>query len=185
MTNAVAASETAAIPLIRIRSREEARYCRMIISAGEIRLRQGIASSLSYLMVTLSGQIFKMGIPLALQSAAVHMSFLFVAKMINSLGVTASAGICVFALLVEMPGRCLMPGCNGLISAQGFVKLSITLALVDAFIGRIFFCWLLGVFFGLGLKGFLLGYAMGTYLTAVPGFVYYISGMWKKRKLLV
>lgn len=215
----------------------------------------------------LSGQIFKMGIPLALQSAAVHMSFLFVAKMINSLGVTASAafgvsqklrsipeiltqglrlgasnmmgqnlgagktkrvsstvhwslliaiviyaffgilfgllpelsfrmftqdesvllyaGICVFALLAELPGRCLMPGCNGLISAQGFVKLSITLALVDAFVGRIFFCWLLGVFFGLGLKGFLLGYAMGTYLTAVPGFVYYISGMWKKRKLLV
>lgn len=215
----------------------------------------------------LSVQLFRMGIPLALQSAAVQVSFLFVAKMVNSLGVTASAafgvlqklrsipeiltqglrlgatnmmgqnlgagqmkrvksivrwslliatsiyalfgiffgmfpeisfrlftqdetvlfyaGICIFALLIEMPGRCLMPGCNGLISAQGFVRLSITLALVDAFVGRILLCWLLGVYFDMRLKGFLLGYALGTYLTAVPGFIYYISGVWKKRKLLV
>lgn len=99
--------------------------------------------------------------------------------------VLAYAGMCMFTLVVELPARSLMPGCNALIDAQGFVQLSFVLAFVDAFGGRFFFCWLLGTVLNLGAFGFFLGYGIGTYLTAVPAFVYYISGLWKKRKVLV
>lgn len=95
------------------------------------------------------------------------------------------AGICMFALVVELPGKCLMPACNALVSAQGFVKFSMVVAFLDAFAGRVLFCWLLGIVLDLGALGFFLGYSMGTYLTAIPVFVYYISGLWKKRSTLV
>ena len=87
-------------------------------------------------------------------------------------------------LLLEFPGRCVMTGCNALVSAQGFVKLSMTVAFLDAFVGRVFLTWLFGIMLNMGTFGLFLGYGMGTYLTAIPVFVYYISGSWKKRKVL-
>ena len=90
----------------------------------------------------------------------------------------------MFVLILELPARCLMPGCNSLISAQGFVRFSFVLAFVDAFVGRVLFSWLLGTVFDMGALGFLLGYSIGTYLTAVPAFLYYASGLWRRRKLL-
>lgn len=215
-----------------------------------------------------AGQLVKIGTPLAIQSAAIQLSFLFVSRMVNSLdilalssafGVTqkirsiptiltqalnlgassmigqnlgarqldrvkstvnwgllfatvinavfallfflfpvlcfrlftadqdvlAYAVMCMFTLLLELPGRCLMPSCNALVSAQGFVQFSFAVAFLDAFVGRILFCWLLGIVFNLGALGFFLGYSAGTYLTAIPVFIYYISGLWKKRAALV
>ena len=211
-------------------------------------------------------QIIKIGIPLAIQSAAVQFSFLFVNSMVNSLGITISAAfgvaqklrnipgiltqglglgassmigqnfgshkhdrvdstvkwclmfssvinivfgilfwfapvfcfrlftpdetvlaystICILALVIELPAKCAMPACNALVSAQGFVKFSIIIAFLDAFAGRVFFCWLLGIAFEMGALGFFLGYSAGTYLTAIPVFIYYISGLWRRRKTL-
>lgn len=99
--------------------------------------------------------------------------------------VLAYAKICMLSLVFELPGRCFMPGCNALISAQGFVQFSFVMAFVDAFAGRVFFCWLLGVALDMGALGFFLGYSAGTYLTAIPGLIYYLSGLWKRRKVLV
>ncbi|MCD8103800.1 MAG: MATE family efflux transporter [Lachnospiraceae bacterium] len=212
-------------------------------------------------------KIVKLGIPSAIQSAAIQFSFLFVSYMVNSLGVTVSAAfgvlqklrnipailtqglnlaanpmigqnlgahrtdrvnqtvkstlwystvvniafgivffafpvmsfrmftqdeavlgyasVCIFSLLVELPARFVMPGCNALVSAQGFVKFSMIVAFVDAFIGRVLFCWLFGVFLGWGAAGFFYGYSLGTYMTAIPVFVYYITGLWKKRTALL
>ena len=59
------------------------------------------------------------------------------------------------------------------------------MAFVDAFAGRVLFCWLLGVALDMGALGFFLGYSAGTYLTAIPGLIYYASGLWKRRKVLV
>ncbi len=214
-----------------------------------------------------AGQITKIGIPLAIQSAAVQFSFLFVSGMVNTLGVDVSAafgvaqklrnvpgvltqglglgtssmigqnlgagnqkrvsqtinwcllfttivnalfgvafaltpvlcfrmftqdeavlayaGMCMFTLVIELPGRCLMPGCNALVSAQGFVKFSMTVAFLDAFAGRVLLCWLLGIVLDMGAMGFFLGYSLATYITAIPVFVYYISGLWKRRSNLV
>lgn len=214
-----------------------------------------------------AGQITKIGIPLAIQSAAVQFSFLFVSGMVNTLGVDVSAafgvaqklrnvpgvltqglglgassmigqnlgagqqkrvsqtinwcllfttivnalfgvlfalapvlcfrmftqdeavliyaGVCMFTLVVELPGKCVMPACNALVSAQGFVKFSMVVAFLDAFAGRVLLSWLLGIVLDMGALGFFLGYSLATYLTAVPVFVYYISGLWKKRRILV
>ncbi|MCD7752416.1 MAG: hypothetical protein LUI10_11895 [Lachnospiraceae bacterium] len=78
-----------------------------------------------------------------------------------------------------------MPGCNALVSAQGVVQFSMIVAFVDAFAGRVLFCWLFGVFLGWGAMGFFLGYSLGTYMTAIPVFVYFITGLWKKRTKLL
>ncbi len=211
-------------------------------------------------------QILRLGIPMAIQSAAVQFSFLFVSSMVNKLGtvvsaafgvtqklrnipgiltqglnlgcssmigqnlgakkqdrvkktvkwgmvyctvvnaffgavfmifpvlcfrmftseaeVLAYAGLCMFSLVVELPGKCLMPSCNALVSAQGFVQFSMVVAFLDAFAGRVLFCWLLGTVCNLGALGFLLGYSAGTYLTAIPVFIYFATGLWKKRSLL-
>ncbi len=215
----------------------------------------------------IAGMLVKLGVPAAIQSAAIQFSFLFVSRMVNSLGVSVSAAfgvvqkirnvpailtqglslgaspmigqnlgarrtdrvsqvvkssllfatvinlvfgilyfafpelwfraftqdevvlvyasICMLSLLIELPARCLMPGCNALVSAQGFVQFSMIVAFVDAFVGRVLFCWLFGVQFGWGAAGFFFGYSVGTYMTAIPVFVYYITGLWKKRTKLL
>lgn len=214
----------------------------------------------------MAGMIAKLGIPMAIQSSAIQFSFLFVSRMVNSLGLTVSAafgvaqklrnlpgiltqglqlgsssmigqnwgaglsrrvsstvkwctlfaslvnlafglvfafapnlcfraftqdetvlayaGMCMLALVVELPAKCFMPGCGSLITAQGFVQFSFIMAFVDAFAGRILFCWLLGVAMGLGAQGFFLGYSIGTYLTSIPQLIYYVTGLWERRKIL-
>jgi len=214
-----------------------------------------------------SGMILRLGLPMAIQYSAVQISFLFVARMINALGVVISAAFGVMqkirsllsfitqgfalgaasmmgqnlgagkldrvdkvvrscllftlavdlaaavlylffpelcfriftqekevlsyavmtmlVLAIELPANVFMPACNSLISAQGFVKLSFTVGILDAVVGRIFFCWFLGSFCGLGAFGYFLGYVIGTYVTAVVAAFYYFSGLWKKRAALV
>jgi len=211
--------------------------------------------------------IIKLGLPMAIQSSAVQISFLFVARMINALGVVISAAFGVMqkirsfptfvtqgfalgaasmmgqnlgarklervdkvmkccllftlavdiivavlylgfsegcfriftqdvdvlsyarmttlVLAIELPANIFMPACNSLISAQGFVKLSFTVGILDAVIGRIFFCWFLGSFCGMGAFGYFLGYIIGTYVTATVAAIYYFSGLWRKRAALV
>ncbi len=213
-----------------------------------------------------AGRLVSLGIPMAIQSGAIQLSFLFVNSMVNTLGVSVSAALgviqklrnipgilsqglslgtssmigqnwgagnlkrvsgtvnwclvysgivsAVFAviflcfptlcfrlftqdqtvlayawigilsLVVELPARIFMPGCNALVSAQGFVQFSFIIAMVDAFLGRILFCWLFGIALNMGAFGFFMGCSLGTYLTAIPVFIYYISGLWKRRKVL-
>ena len=94
------------------------------------------------------------------------------------------AGLCIGAIVIEFPAKSVMPSCNALINAQGFVKLSLIVAFIDAFAGRVFLTWLLGIYLNLGAAGFFYGFSLATYLTAIPGLVYYLSGWWKKRALL-
>ena len=214
-----------------------------------------------------AGKLLKLGVPIAIQGGAVQFSFLFVNRMVNSLGLTVSAafgvaqklrnlpgiltqglqmgaasimgqnwgaqkldrvsstvkwcilfstlicisfglvfyffpelcfraftqdetvlafaGLCMFSLVVELPAKCFMTGCGFLVNAQGFVQFSFIMAFVDAFAGRILFCWLLGTVMNMGALGFFLGYSAGTYLTAIPQLIYYVSGLWKRRNVLV
>jgi putative MATE family efflux protein len=214
-----------------------------------------------------AGLLLQLGLPMAVQMGAVQISFLFVAKMINGLGVTISAAFGVMqkirnfpnfitqgfamgaasmmgqnlgakrldrvnkvmhccllftaavdlscmvlylsapefcfrlftqdqtvlsyaamsmlVLAIEIPANCFMPACNSLVSAQGFVRLSFIVAMLDAFVGRIFFCWFLGAGLHLGAFGYFLGYIIGTYITAAIVAIYYFSGLWKKRAALV
>lgn len=213
------------------------------------------------------GTIVKMAIPMAIQSAAIHFSFLFVTAMINTQGLAVSAAFAVFGklemlpgvitqglgmgtssmigqnfgarrndrvqktvvwciifttviqilfgiffslfpetsfrlftqddtvlayaglgvavLLMQIPARCVMGACNSLIAAIGYVRLSFIIAVIDAFLGRVLICWLLGSALGLGTTGYFIGYGTGTYVTAVMAFGYFLSGKWKDRRILV
>ena len=209
-------------------------------------------------------RICRLGVPMALQSSTINISFLFVSGMINTLGVTVSAAfgalsklrnvpgfvmqsfgmgsnsmigqnygaqrydrirevfrscikiniviacafglvfflfpegvfhlftsdpevlayapMCIFCLIAELPAKVEMTAGGSLVAAIGNVKLSMSLSILDAIIGRIGLTWLLGNFFGLGTFGYLLGYTMATYLSAIPQLIYYLSGMWTRRE---
>lgn len=99
--------------------------------------------------------------------------------------VLAFAKMTLVILAIELPASCVMQGCQALINAQGFVRLSMTVAFLDAFAGRVFLCWLCGYALHLGAAGFFLGNALGTYVTAVLVFGYYASGLWKRRERLL
>ena len=99
--------------------------------------------------------------------------------------VLAYAVLCMTMLFFELPAKCVMPACNGLVNAQGFVRLSMVVAVLDAFVGRVFLCWFFGNYLAMGAKGFFLGMILGTYVTAIIVFVYFVSGLWRKREALV
>ena len=98
--------------------------------------------------------------------------------------VLSLAALCTMTLLIELPGKALMPSCNALVQAQGFAAFSLFIAILDAVVGRVFLCWLFGIYMGKGTAGFLLGYTLATYFTAIPLSFYFFSGLWKKRALL-
>lgn len=96
--------------------------------------------------------------------------------------VLALAPMAMFTLAVSMPTRCVMSACEALIEAQGFASFLLVISLIDAFAGRVFFCWLFGTALGMGAFGMFLGYNLATYLTAIPVFAYYASGLWLRRE---
>ncbi len=89
------------------------------------------------------------------------------------------------ALVWQLPAMAVMRGCMGFIRGSGNGRMTLILGILDAFVFRVGFCYLLGTVCGLGLFGFLLGYALGPYGTAIPGTIYYLRGRWKTRGTLV
>ena len=59
------------------------------------------------------------------------------------------------------------------------------LALLDGVILRIGLSYLFGIALNLGFYGFVLGYGLAPYGFAVPAMLYFMSGIWQKRKTLV
>ncbi len=91
----------------------------------------------------------------------------------------------MFTLSLEMPTKIFMPSGMALISGCGNTALSMTLALCDAFLGRVLFTWLFGTVLQLGAFGCFLGYHLATYVTAVLQVIYFCMGTWKNRKRLI
>ena len=211
--------------------------------------------------------IFSLGIPMSIQSAAIHISMLFVNSMVNEVGVTASAtfgvgikidDLCnkisigiqyavapmvgqniaageqerakktvyfgwlfagvftavfvvffairgdllfrlftddadvlgmspefIRAILVTFLPLAVMRGSNGFIQGIGNARLSLIIGLIDGVIVRIGMSYLLGMVFNMGFFGFVRGYALAPFGAAIPGCIYFFSGIWKKRKTLV
>ncbi len=88
------------------------------------------------------------------------------------------------AILWMFPALAAMRGTGALIQGIGNAKLSMILALLDGVILRIGLSWLFGTVLNLGFYGFVLGYALAPYGYAIPGVVYFLSGIWQKRKRL-
>ena len=88
------------------------------------------------------------------------------------------------AILWMFPALALMRGTGALIQGIGNAKLSMVLALLDGVILRIGLSWLFGIVLDLGFYGFVLGYGLAAYGYAIPGVMYFLSGLWRRHKVL-
>lgn len=89
------------------------------------------------------------------------------------------ASVCGYA------GVALLRGTFGLTQGVGNVRLSFVLSLVDSLIVRIGLAFILGSVLGMGTQGYYLGYLNATYAAGIPGLIYFLSGRWEKRRLVV
>jgi len=94
------------------------------------------------------------------------------------------SGTFIAAILWMFPALAVMRGSGAFIQGIGNAKLSMVLALLDGVVLRIGLSWLFGIAFNWGFFGFVLGYGLAPYGCAVPGMIYFLSGAWKKRRVL-
>ena len=72
-----------------------------------------------------------------------------------------------------------------LINGVGHPSLNLAVGLLDGVVCRIGLALLLGIVIGIGVKGFWYGNILAGYVPFVIGGIYYLSGKWKTRKLLI
>lgn len=94
------------------------------------------------------------------------------------------SGMFIKAILWMFPALAFMRGSSAFIQGIGNAKLSMALALLDGVVLRIGLSWLFGIALGWGFYGFVLGYGLAAYGYAIPGVIYFLSGVWKKRRIL-
>lgn len=90
----------------------------------------------------------------------------------------------ISAILWMFPALAVMRGTGAFIQGIGNVKFSMVLALLDGVLLRIGLSWLFGLVFNWGFYGFVLGYGLAAYGNGIPGLIYFLSGVWQKRKVL-
>ncbi len=96
-------------------------------------------------------------------------------------GVIELAPVFVSAIVWGFPGMVIMRSTNGFIQGIGNARLGLIFALIDGFVMRITLSYVIGVTFEYGLFGYILGYGLAPFGTAIPGLIYFLSGIWKKR----
>jgi Na+-driven multidrug efflux pump len=94
------------------------------------------------------------------------------------------SGDFIRAILWMFPALAVMRGSSAFVQGIGNAKLSMVLALLDGVVLRIGLSWLFGIALEWGFFGFVLGYGLAAYGYAIPGMTYFLSGKWKKRKIL-
>ena len=94
------------------------------------------------------------------------------------------SGTFIRAILWMFPAFVVMRGVGAFIQGIGNAKLSMVLALLDGVVLRIGLSWLFGIGLSWGFYGFVLGYGLAPYGFAIPGLIYFLSGIWKRRKIL-
>ena len=94
------------------------------------------------------------------------------------------SGTFIKAIIWMFPALAVMRGSGAFIQGIGNAKLSMVLAILDGVLLRIGLSWLFGIALGWEFFGFVLGYGLAPYGFAIPGLVYFLSGIWKKRRTL-
>ena len=94
------------------------------------------------------------------------------------------SGTFIKAILWMFPALAVMRGSSAFIQGIGNARMSMVLALLDGVVLRIGLSWLFGIALGWGFYGFVLGYGLAAYGCAIPGMIYFLSGVWRKRKTL-
>lgn len=88
------------------------------------------------------------------------------------------------AILWMFPAFALMRGTGAFIQGIGNAKLGMVLSVLDGVALRIGLSWLFGIVLDFGFFGFVLGYALAPYGYAIPSLIYFLSGIWKRKKTL-
>lgn len=78
---------------------------------------------------------------------------------------------------------CTMTAPYSVVDGVGNAMLGLVISVLDGVVARIGLCILLGN--TMGLSGFWLGNALAGFVTTIMAGVYYYSGAWKKRQLLL
>lgn len=94
------------------------------------------------------------------------------------------APMLVSLLLCHYPALAIMKGSNGFMQGIGNAGLSLAIAILDGLVFRVCLSWFFGIFLGQGLRGFILGYVLATWATALPSMAYFFFGRWEQRKNL-
>ncbi len=102
----------------------------------------------------------------------------------DDVAVHEASGTFIKAILWMFPAFAVMRGSGAFIQGIGNARLGMVLAMLDGVVLRIGLSWLFGIVFNWGFYGFVLGYALAPYGYAIPSMIYFLSGIWKKRKTL-
>lgn len=98
--------------------------------------------------------------------------------------VHALSGTFIKAIVWMFIPFAIMRGTGAFVQGIGNVKFGMVLSILDGVALRIGLSWLFGIYFGFGFYGFVLGYALAPYGYAIPSLIYFLSGIWRKRKVL-
>lgn len=98
-------------------------------------------------------------------------------------GVIAYAPQFMRIAVIYYLANCTMLAPYSLLEGTGSAGLSLIIALLDGVLARIGLCWLLGE--QIGLYGFWLGSALAGFVTTIGGSIFYFSGKWKTKKLVL
>lgn len=98
--------------------------------------------------------------------------------------VHALSGTFIKAIVWMFIPFAIMRGTGAFVQGIGNVKFGMVLSILDGVALRIGLSWLFGIYFGFGFYGFVLGYALAPYGYAIPSLVYFLSGIWRKRRVL-
>ena len=110
-----------------------------------------------------------------------HVTYQLTRRLAN--GVRESlAPLFARTIVWQFPGLVIMRGTNGFINGIGHTRLSLLFGLFDGVVLRIGWSWFLGDVVGLGLQGYILGFAVACYGTGIPSLVYFFFFPWEKRK---
>lgn len=102
----------------------------------------------------------------------------------NNPAVHQLSGTFIQAIIWMFPALAVMRGTGAFIQGIGNAKLSMVLAILDGVLLRVGLSWLFGIGLHWGFFGFVLGYGLAPYGFAIPGLIYFLSGIWKKRRTL-
>ena len=88
-------------------------------------------------------------------------------------------------LVVMFLSFALMAPPLGFITGIGNAKLNFIIAVADGVVARIGLGLLLAISCGIGLYGYWWGSALAGFVSVIAGWIYYFSGRWKTRRILI
>lgn len=72
-----------------------------------------------------------------------------------------------------------------LINGMGYASLAFFCGIMDGVVVRVGLAFLMGIVFDMGIYGFWYGMVIAGHVFGVVGAIYFLSGRWKKKKLII